>query len=243
MFPTPLPYADTWALQRRLQAERIADLRPDLLLLLEHMPVYTMGRTTRPTHWSGNEHLLRQLGATLQPVDRGGSITYHGPGQLTGYPILKLSRLCPGPKIYVQMLEQVLIDVLALSGIDGYRVEKKPGVWVRIDGAEAKLASIGVRLDRGVTMHGFALNVDLDLSPFSHIVPCGLDRCRMTSMAEVRQEPIAATLVAQQVARCFANIFNIEWRGPSLHDLQTTGSDETRSQTSSLPPNRGHHYA
>jgi lipoate-protein ligase B len=113
------------------------------------------------------------------------------------------------------MLEQVLINMLALSDIDGYRVERKPGVWVRLDGAEAKLASIGVRLDHGVTMHGFALNVDLDLSPFSCIVPCGLDRCRMTSMAEVRQMPVATTLVAQQIAQCFADTFNVEWKGSS----------------------------
>lgn len=215
LFPTPRPYADIWALQRQLHAERTADLRSDLLLLLEHEPIYTMGRTTQPTHWSGNERLLHQLGAALQPVDRGGSITYHGPGQLIGYPIVKLSRRGLGPKSYVRMLEQVLIDVLLLSGIDGYRMERKPGVWVRLDGAEAKLASIGVRLDRGVTMHGFALNVDLDLSPFSYIVPCGLDRCRMTSMAEVRQMPVATTLVAQQIAQCFADTFNVEWKGSS----------------------------
>ncbi len=227
VFPAPLPYADTWALQRRLHAERIADFRPDILLLLEHEPIYTMGRRTQLTHWSGNEHLLRELGATLQTVDRGGSITYHGPGQLIGYPIMKLSGLCPGPKTYVRMLEQVLIDVLAFSGIDGHRVEKKPGIWVRTDGAEAKLASIGVRLDCGVTMHGFALNINLDLSPFSHIVPCGLDGCRMTSMAEVRQQSVDATLVAQQIARCFADTFNIEWRAPSSYDMRTGTIDRS----------------
>ena len=225
VFPAPLPYADTWALQRRLHAERIADLRPDILLLLEHEPIYTMGRTTQPTHWSGNEHLLRELGVTLQTVDRGGSITYHGPGQLIGYPIMKLSGLSPGPKTYVRMLEQMLIDVLAFWGIDGHRVEKKPGIWVRTDGAGAKLASIGVRLDCGVTMHGFALNIDLDLSPFSHIAPCGLDGCRMTSMAEVRQQSVDAKLVAQQIARCFADTFNIDWREPLSYDMRTETID------------------
>ena len=120
-------------------------------------------------------------------VDRGGSITYHGPGQVVGYPILKLSSYCAGPKQYVRKLEEVVIHTLLRWGIAGYRMEKKPGVWVRWNHADAKIAAIGVRIDHGVTIHGFALNVDLDLSPFSYILPCGLAQCHITSMAEVRQ--------------------------------------------------------
>lgn len=210
-FSKPIPYAEAWALQKQLQEERRAERRGDTLLLLEHSPVYTMGRSTQPTHWNCGEEILRRTGASLQSVDRGGSITYHGPGQVVGYPILKLSRYCSGPKQYVRKLEEVLIHTLAQWGIEGYRVEKKPGVWVRWRDADAKIAAIGVRIDHGVTIHGFALNVDLDLFPFSYIVPCGLTACHITSMAEIRQSCVSSSVVAQQVAQEFARTFNIEW--------------------------------
>jgi lipoate-protein ligase B len=111
-------------------------------------------------------------------------------------------------------LEEVLIHTLSRWGIEGYRLEKKPGVWVRWDHADAKIAAIGVRIDHGVTIHGFALNVDLDLSPFSHIMPCGLAQGHITSMAEVRQSALSSSFVAQQLAQEFARIFNIQWMGP-----------------------------
>jgi lipoate-protein ligase B len=109
-------------------------------------------------------------------------------------------------------LEEVLIHTLSRWGIKGYRLQKKPGVWVRWNHADAKIAAIGVRVDHGITIHGFALNVDLDLSPFSYIMPCGLRQCHITSMAEVRQSAVSSTVVAQQVAHEFARIFNIRWR-------------------------------
>jgi lipoyl(octanoyl) transferase len=210
-FSKPIPYAEAWTFQKQLQEERIAERQGDALLLLEHSPVYTLGRTTQPTHWDCGEEVLRRTGASLQSVDRGGSITYHGPGQIVGYPILKLSHYCSGPKQYVRKLEEVLIHTIARSGIEGYRIEKKPGVWVRWNHADAKIAAIGVRIDHGVTIHGFALNVDLDLSPFSHIMPCGLVQCHITSMAEVRQSALSSSVVAQQVAQEFARTFNIQW--------------------------------
>lgn len=210
-FSEPVPFAETWALQTQLQEDRIAERRGDTLLLLEHTPVYTLGRSTQPAHWASGEAALRRTGASLQPVNRGGSITYHGPGQVVGYPILKLSPYCSGPKQYVRMLEEVLIRTLAHWGIDGYRLDKKPGVWVHANQADAKIAAIGVRIDRGVTAHGFALNVDLDLSPFSHILPCGLAQCPITSMAEIRQSALSPRAVAQQVAQEFARTFQIQW--------------------------------
>jgi lipoyl(octanoyl) transferase len=184
-----------------------------VLLLLEHSPVYTLGRTTQPAHWSLGGEILRRTGASLQSVDRGGSITYHGPGQVVGYPILKLSHYCSGPKQYVRKLEEVLIHTLLRWGIEGYRLEKKPGVWVRWNQADAKIAAIGVRIDHGVTIHGFSLNVDLDLSPFSHIMPCGLAQCPITSMAEVKKSALSSAVVAQEIAREFTRTFNIQWRG------------------------------
>lgn len=210
-FSQPIPYAEAWSLQKRLQKERIAERRGDVLLLLEHLPVYTLGRTTQRTHWDCGEEVLRRTGADLHFVDRGGSITYHGPGQVIGYPILKLSGYCSGPKQYVRMLEDVLIHTLWRWGIEACRIEKKPGVWVRRNGGDAKIGAIGVRIDHGVTIHGFALNVDLDLSHFSHITPCGLAQCRITSLAEVRQSSLSSSIVAQQVAEEFAQVFNIQW--------------------------------
>lgn len=210
-FSKPIPYTEAWTIQKQLQEERIAATRGDTLLLLEHSPVYTLGRRTQSSHWSCGEETLRQTGASFQPVDRGGSITYHGPGQIVGYPILKLSQYCSGPKQYVRMLEKVLICTLSRWGIGGYRLERKPGVWVRWNDADAKIAAIGVRIDHGVTIHGFSLNVNLDLSPFSHILPCGLAQCPITSMAKVRQSPLSPLAIAQQVAQEFARTFNIRW--------------------------------
>jgi lipoyl(octanoyl) transferase len=210
-FSQPIPYAQAWILQKQLQKERIAEKRGDVLLLLEHTPVYTLGRTTQAVHWDCGEEALRRTGADLQSVDRGGSITYHGPGQIIGYPILKLSHYCSGPKQYVRKLEEVLIQTLWRWGIEGYRIERKPGVWVRSNRADAKIAAIGVRIDHGVTIHGFALNVDLDLTPFSHIMPCGLAQCHITSIAEVRQSPVSSAVVAQQIEQEFARIFNMQW--------------------------------
>ena len=235
-FSEPVPYAKAWPLQQQLQQERIAERQGDTLLLLEHTPVYTLGRSTKPTHWNCGEEALRQTGASLQSVDRGGSITYHGPGQVVGYPILKLSQYCSGPKQYVRMLEEVLIQTLAHWGIDGYRLDKKPGVWVRANQADAKIAAIGVRIDHGVTIHGFALNVDLDLSPFSHILPCGLEQCPITSMAEVRQSALSARAVTQQIAATFARTFNMQWTDLPPDPLREEHHDRQLAAASQLHP-------
>ena len=232
-FEQPIPYAEAWTLQKQLQEERIAERQGDVLLLLEHSPVYTLGRTTQPTHWGYGEEMLRRTGASLQFVDRGGSITYHGPGQVVGYPILKLSRYCSGPKQYVWKLEEVVIQTLLRWGIAGYRMEKKPGVWVRWNHADAKIAAIGVRIDHGVTIHGFALNVDLDLSPFSHILPCGLAQCHITSMAEIRQSSVSSSAVAQQVTLEFARTFNMQWISLPPDSMGQGGHDH---QLTSMPP-------
>jgi lipoate-protein ligase B len=131
-------------------------------------------------------------------------------------------------------LEEVLIHTLLRWGIEGYRIEKKPGVWVRWNHADAKIAAIGVRIDHGVTIHGFALNVDLDLSPFSHIMPCGLTQCRITSMAEVRQSALSSSVVAQQMAQEFSRIFNIQWLS-LLPDIMGQGyQDHSLTSTSPL---------
>jgi lipoyl(octanoyl) transferase len=203
-------YESAWTLQRRLVEERREQAQADTLLLVEHDPVFTIGRTGRASHWGHDESRLAARGYPVYHVERGGSITYHGPGQIVGYPILLLARFCSGPKAYVGLLETVLIRTLAEWGIAGERREKLPGVWV--DGAPvSKIAAVGVRIQRGVTMHGFALNVSADLGPFREIVPCGIEGVRVTSMVEVLGRHVDVHAVRGRVAAHFADVFGLEW--------------------------------
>lgn len=211
IFQDLVPYPQAWALQQRLHAERVSGTGADTLVLLEHPPVYTVGRRTRSVHLGRGEAALRETGAAIEPVNRGGSVTYHGPGQLVGYPVLRLSQYAPGPKAYVRLLEEVLIETLAMSGITGHRMAHKPGVWTESNRGMAKVASIGVRVEQGVTLHGFALNIDLNLSPFALIVPCGLEGCETTSMAQIIQSPVSLPRIACQVAGVFSSVFHLEW--------------------------------
>ena len=165
-------YVDGWRLQEAV-ASRVAAGGPERLLLLEHDPVYTIGRRGTLDHLTASPAELRAAGASAYRVDRGGDITYHGPGQLVGYPILSLG---PAPDVvaYVRALEDGLRATLADFGIASRTIDGKTGVWVDLpDRREAKLAAIGVRVSRGVTRHGFALNVDTDLAAFTRMVPCG----------------------------------------------------------------------
>jgi lipoyl(octanoyl) transferase len=212
---TPMRYEAGWALQQRLHAECLSGRRGDTLVLLQHVPVYTIGRRTKQAHVGLG--VLPNI--PVVPASRGGSVTYHGPGQLVGYPIVVLSHHAAGARAYVHMLEEVLIRTLACWGIHGYRLSKTPGVWARSAGRESKLASIGARIDHGITLHGFALNVDLDLSPFAAIVPCGLTGCRMTSMAELIQSTVSIPLVAEQIAQEFSSVFGLEWTEPRAESM------------------------
>lgn len=169
-----VPYERAWAEQRRLHDERVAGARPDTVLLLEHPPVYTAGKRTEP--WERPTD-----GTPVVDVDRGGRITWHGPGQLVGYPIVALAE--PVDVVaYVRRLESVLIDVCAEVGLPATQVEGRSGVWVTGDGPDRKVAAIGVRVSRGVTMHGFALNCDPDLSAYAGIVACGIADAGVTSL-------------------------------------------------------------
>ena len=167
-----MPYDEAWALQRAVHAQVVAGA-DDVVLLLEHPPVYTAGKRT--------EAYERPLdGTPVVDVDRGGKITWHGPGQVTGYPVVRLGD--PVDVVaYVRRLEQVLIDVCAEVGLDTGRVEGRSGVWT-VDGAR-KVAAIGIRVAQGVTMHGFALNCDPDLSAYGRIVPCGIADATVTSLS------------------------------------------------------------
>jgi lipoyl(octanoyl) transferase len=172
-----VPYQRAWDHQREVHGQRVADQVPDTVLLLEHPPVFTAGRRTAP----GDRPVD---GTPVVDVDRGGKITWHGPGQLVGYPILKLAE--PIDVVaYVRRLETLLMDVCAALGLPGtIQVEGRSGVWVPADarGPERKVAAIGVRVARGVTLHGFALNCDPDLSWYDRIVPCGIPDAGVTSL-------------------------------------------------------------
>jgi lipoyl(octanoyl) transferase len=221
-----LDYMSAWALQRVLVEDRLQNRRLDTLILLEHNPVFTIGRSGQPAHWGGDERLLNQ-GFPVHHVERGGSITYHGPGQLVGYPILGLSRFCAGPKAYMRLLEEVLIRTLAVWHLDGHRRDKLTGVWV----GDEKIAAMGVRIIRGVTMHGFSLNVTMDLSPFEQITPCGIPNCRVTSMAHILGVSVPVATVRAQVAQVFAELFNLEWiDGRGNGEPMVRGSDSARRE-------------
>jgi len=210
IFREPVPYLIAWEIQSHAHEDRIRDLRPDTVLILEHPPVYTLGRRTKLLDWGGSESALCEDGAELHHVNRGGSVTFHGPGQVVVYPVLKLDRHAAGPKQLVWLLEEVIIQVLDLWNITGSRIIGKPGVWIMMPEPH-KIAFVGIRIERGVTLHGFALNIDLDLTPFQRIHPCGFHECRVTSMAEVHQTIVPIGVVKQQLAQTFATVFALKW--------------------------------
>jgi lipoyl(octanoyl) transferase len=176
--PGLVPYADALATQKRLEQERIDGEVPDLLLLLEHPPVYTKGRRSAPEELPMGEEWYRMQGIEVAETDRGGRVTYHGPGQLVGYPIVSLRPYRDDVHAYVRGIERVMIDSLAQAGVEAGCVEGQTGVWV----GDRKIGSIGVHVSRGVTTHGFAINVNNDLQPFEWIVPCGIEGARVTSV-------------------------------------------------------------
>ncbi|MGA2009622.1 MAG: lipoyl(octanoyl) transferase LipB [Solirubrobacteraceae bacterium] len=193
-----LDYHEALALQARVRAARQAGEIPDVMLMLEHPPVYTRGKRARPGELTMGEDFYRAQGIEIVDVDRGGRVTYHGPGQLVGYPIVAIDDVVE----YVRALERGIAEALRLEGLADARARPQDGpdytgVWV----GERKIASIGVHVARGVTTHGFAVNVENDLQPFSWIVPCGLDGVRMTSLlAETGRTPSVMTCVRRRVA-------------------------------------------
>ena len=198
-------YQDACRLQLKAHLARVEDRIGDALLLTEHLPVYTLGRTARAEHIGTGGARGAINGIPVHASDRGGSVTYHGPGQMVGYPILKLRNYCEGPKAYVARLEETVIRALAELGVPSGRRSGMPGVWI----ADRKIAAVGVRISRGVTRHGFALNVMNDLSPFSAIVPCGLAGCGVTSVAQETASPVDFEQVRRAVVRAFQEVFNL----------------------------------
>jgi lipoyl(octanoyl) transferase len=199
-------YAEGLRLQRQLVAQRKAEAIPDTLLLLEHPHVYTLGRNAKRKHLLVSDAQLRALGAQLFETDRGGDITYHGPGQLVGYPIFDLAKHRRDIAWFMRSLEEVFIRVASDFGIEAGRLAGAPGVWVGND----KLVAMGVHVSRWVTSHGFAFNVSTDLRYFDWIVPCGLRGKGVTSLEKLLGRPVAMEAAIERVVEHFGLVFALE---------------------------------
>jgi lipoyl(octanoyl) transferase len=205
-----LPYAAALELQREMARRRISgEIDQDVLLLVEHPPVVTLGRTAKGANLIASPAYLASQGVELFDVERGGDITFHGPGQLVGYPIMDLKRHRRDLHWYLRQVEEALIQAVATFGLSGGRVEKYTGVWVDVGTASPrKLASIGVHARDWVTWHGFALNVNTELRYFDLIVPCGIGGVTMTSVArELEQGSVDMRAARDAVAHAFAATF------------------------------------
>ena len=207
-----VPYGEGVALQEELRERRRAGELPDLLLVLEHPPVYTKGRRTEPGDLPMGEGWYRSQGIEVRDTDRGGRVTYHGPGQLVAYPIMAVDRVAD----FVHTMERAIVAALADEGIAAEpRDTPFTGVWV----GDAKIASIGVRVSGGVTTHGLAVNVDNDLQPFEWIVPCGIDHVRVTSVAAESRRASSLPCFRKRMAYRFAEAFGRRQRIVSLARL------------------------
>lgn len=206
-------YAEAYALQKRVVAARKSGAMDDVLLLCEHLPVITQGRNGKREHLLASEHLLRQRNVEFFETSRGGDITFHGPGQIVGYPILNLAAIRKDVVWYVRMLEEVMIRATAELGIEAVREAGKTGIWVpRPDLAPEKLGAIGVHISRWFTSHGFAYNVSTDLRYFDLIVPCGIAGRRATSLEKLLGRAVSTSEVAPFLVRHFGEVFGLEMK-------------------------------
>src|SRR5713226_3833014 len=226
-------YAEAYALQKRIVAARKAGAIEDVLLLCEHPPVITLGRSGKRENLLASEHVLRQKGVEFHPSDRGGDITYHGPGQIVGYPILNLGAIRRDVVWYVRMLEEVMIRAASDFGVVATREAGKTGVWAATgkdspqstqraqSGAETaeKLGAIGVHISRWVTSHGFAYNVSTDLRFFDLIVPCGIADRKATSLEKLLGRGVDSREVAARLTQHFGQVFGLDMRAASQHEL------------------------
>jgi lipoyl(octanoyl) transferase len=205
-------YPDAWALQERLVAARKTNAIEDVLLFCEHPHVITLGRNANRSHLLVSENVLRQKNVELHPTNRGGDITYHGPGQIVGYPILNLDKIKRDVGWYVRNLEEAMIRASADFGVAAYRVPGKTGIWVQTAPSEEKLAAIGVHISRWVTSHGFAYNVSTDLRYFDLIIPCGIADRKATSVEKLLQRTVSLAEVKPRLADHLADLLSLEAR-------------------------------
>jgi lipoate-protein ligase B len=206
-----VPYREAVGLQERVRERRQTGDIPDALIVLEHPPVYTKGRRTQPADLPMGEDWYRLQGIEVEPSDRGGRVTYHGPGQLVAYPIMRIEDV----PSYVQRIERAIVAALADEGLEARVRDGLTGVWA----GDAKIGSIGVHVSRGVTTHGLAVNVDNDLQPFEWIVPCGIDHVRMTSVCKETGRGRSLPCFRKRLAYRFAEACGVRQRLVSVRRL------------------------
>ena len=213
-----IAYGPALAWQRRHEDAVRRGSGGEAVALLEHTPVYTLGARGNRSFLLASADELARRGALVVEADRGGDVTFHGPGQLVVYPVLNVRRRGLGAAEYVRTLERVVVDALAVFGVRGERVAGRPGVWTASSAGLAKIAAVGVRLRRGVSTHGLALNVDVDLAWFDAIVPCGIADAEVTTLARVLSAPPPMCAVEEAVAEAFERAFEVELhdRGPEF---------------------------
>lgn len=209
-------YVDAWALQRELHARLVAGEFPSVLLLLEHDPVITLGRGFHPENllYPRAEYARRAI--EVVETDRGGDVTYHGPGQLVGYPIFDLRERGRDIHRFLRDVEEAIILVLREYGIEGERKPPHTGVWV----GDRKVCAIGIKVSKWVSLHGFALNVCNDLSPFETIVPCGISGLGVTSLTQLLGARVSVEDVARRAAKAFGDVFELDLRRVEFPDLR-----------------------
>ena len=203
-----VPYAQACELQARAVAARKRGDIPDVLLLCEHPHVITLGRNGKREHLKAGERILAQMNVEFHSTDRGGDITYHGPGQIVGYPILDLAAHKKDVRWYVEQLEEIMIRASADFGVTARRFEDKHGIWVDTPAGEEKLAALGVHLSRWVTSHGFAYNASTNLSYFDLIVPCGISGKRATSLERLLNRAVTRAEVSHALVSRFGEVFD-----------------------------------
>ena len=211
-------YADAWKFQQELWKLRHTGAIQDILLLTEHENVYTLGKSTDDNHLLASDEELKISGTDVFHIDRGGDITYHGPGQIVGYPIIDLHNYFLDIHRYLRSLEEVIINTLAAFGISAGREKDMTGVWVN----DEKIAAIGVKVSHWVTMHGFALNVNTDLSKFDRIIPCGIFHKGVTSMQRVLGGEVQLETVKKVLADSFAKVFDSQAKWIDKDELNST---------------------
>jgi len=222
-----VPYREAWEMQLRLAERRGAGEIVDVLMLLEHPPVYSRGRRTKPEELPMGAAWYEERGIEVLDTDRGGLVTYHGPGQLVAYPIVDLAPLGGDVHEYVRGLERVMIGSLAEHGVGAQTIEGLTGVWTDgpppvpgLEGAAKKIGSIGVHVSKGITTHGLAVNVDNDLTPFEWVVPCGIEGVAMTSIAQEGGREASIAAYGATLARHFGAVFE---RAPRVVGVAEVG--------------------
>lgn len=199
-----IDYKEAWDLQHSIFQQRVENKINDLFLMLEHPNTYTLGKTAHRENLVGSDEYLAEKEISVYEIDRGGDITYHGPGQIVGYPIIDLKNWKQDTHLYLRTLEETIIEVCKDYGLDAGRKPEYTGVWI----GERKICAIGIKISRWVTMHGFAFNVNTDLNLFNGIIPCGIKDKEVTSLSKELNTKIDIEVVKKQILEKFVKLFN-----------------------------------